>query len=366
MTLLSEQMPCRYLPILAIRPAEMKALEELPEVDKNSFLPLILIRPWLSANTLSKALLRFKEAFGDRPWIVDIDPYYAATMAVDNDDDNNGVPKKVFSEIEALQNPANGYLNWRNFIEGDPSAIPCLRLDPNEIANVIRQVEEFSEMGRGMCLRIPRAGFGGIIQMADILSEQNVMSVLFILDFEQATANELSSAAAATGFISSIKKKLPAAEIAISATTFPDSFDGLKKQAIVERGFFSLVRDQFKPSRLIYSDRGSARAERRTGGSGRPPPRIDYPSFSEWYFFRPDIVTTYQAAAKDAMAHKSWEPKMKIWGTQMIERTAKGDPYAIVSPVRSTATRINLHLHLQTYFDNPPLALQEIEDDWVD
>nr|WP_246771330.1 beta family protein [Aestuariivirga sp. YIM B02566] len=365
--MLSDQMPCRYVPILAIRPAEMKALEELPEVDKDSMLPLILIRPWLSANTLSKSINRFKEAYGEtRPWLADIDPFYAAALANDDDDDDEADPKKVFSEIEALQDPANGYSNWCAFIEADPRAIPCLRLDPNNINALTQEIITFSAMQRGICLRIPRAGFGGIGQIADILNAQNVTSVLFILDFEQATMNELSNAAAAIGLINTIKGKIPGAEIAISATTFPDSFNGLKEQAIAERGFFSLIKAQLGQFRLIYSDRGSARAEKRTGGGGLPPPRVDYPSFKNWYFFKPEKIPTYQAAAKAAMTHKSWEPKMKIWGTQMIERTAKGDPYAIVSPVRSTATRINLHLHHQLYFDDPPLALQEIEDDWVD
>ena len=54
---------------------------------------------------------------------------------------------------------------------------------------------------------------------------------------------------------------------------------------------------------------------------------------------------------------------LRVWGTQMIERTANGDPTAIKTPARSTAVRINLHLQRQTFF-NDPIGLYDTEDDW--
>ncbi len=39
----------KYIPILSIRPAEMVALENLPEHDKDLMLPVIQFRPWVNA-----------------------------------------------------------------------------------------------------------------------------------------------------------------------------------------------------------------------------------------------------------------------------------------------------------------------------
>jgi hypothetical protein len=49
----------------------------------------------------------------------------------------------------------------------------------------------------------------------------------------------------------------------------------------------------------------------------------------------------------------------------MIERTIAGDRSAISSPQKSTAARINLHLQVQAFFNDPGLA-EETEDDWED
>jgi hypothetical protein len=60
-----------------------------------------------------------------------------------------------------------------------------------------------------------------------------------------------------------------------------------------------------------------------------------------------------------------WDARLRVWGTQMIERTALGDPDAILSPARATATRINLHLHRQLFFDDPD-GLYETDEEWMD
>jgi hypothetical protein len=61
----------------------------------------------------------------------------------------------------------------------------------------------------------------------------------------------------------------------------------------------------------------------------------------------------------------AWDAGLRLWGTQMIERTSLGDPDAITSPARATATRINIHLHRQLFFDDPD-GLYETDEDWSD
>ena len=86
-----------------------------------------------------------------------------------------------------------------------------------------------------------------------------------------------------------------------------------------------------------------------------------------WKFYREPEDDGYVLAAKRLMADKGiWNPQIRIWGTQMIERTAAGDRFAIVSPVRSTAVRINLHLHRQVFYSDRGRVTEELEDAWVD
>ena len=60
-----------------------------------------------------------------------------------------------------------------------------------------------------------------------------------------------------------------------------------------------------------------------------------------------------------------WDPELRLWGTQMIERTSLGDLDAIISPARSTAVRINIHLHQQLFYGEPG-SLHATDEDWVD
>jgi hypothetical protein len=212
---------------------------------------------------------------------------------------------------------------------------------------------------------LPKFGFGNLDVILNALSSVDIDGLLFVLDYGQASQADLAAVAICEGYLKKILEKLPNCHVAVSATSFPDTFDGIVKAPIKERGFYSSVAAQFPGVSIVYSDWGSARAQRNPGG-GRIIPRIDYPTSNEWQFFRRDEDNGYVIAAKSLKAAKDWQPKMRVWGTQMIERTALGDPYAIVSPVRATAVRINLHMHRQLFFDNPELAIQQTDDAWVD
>lgn len=163
---------------------------------------------------------------------------------------------------------------------------------------------------------------------------------------------------------------MPNAAIALSATSFPSDFVGRVSQEIYERQFHRLVSDLHPERAFIYSDRGSARAERQLGGGGTPAPRVDLAVASQWEFYREedqgDRDQAYFDAATRATESSAWDPLLKVWGTQMIERTANEDDDAIVSPARSTAVRINLHLHEQSYYGAPPSEKYDTDEDWTD
>jgi hypothetical protein len=98
-----------------------------------------------------------------------------------------------------------------------------------------------------------------------------------------------------------------------------------------------------------------------------PSPRIDYPLPLDWRFYRSEDLmgfAGYRQQARILTRSSIWNPALRVWGTQMIERTVAGDTSAISNPARSTAARINLHLQVQTFYDDPDAA-EDTDEDWV-
>ena len=345
-----------YIPLLSLRPAEMQALEELPERDKDLLLPFFQLGPWTTAHHLSSALTRMEESYGDRPCFV--------TIA---EPDLNGRDRPVHQQLAALRNPENGYDTWCKFIENQSNFIPAVQLQAPSQLNA--QVTRLYSLGRGVMVSVEEAGFAGIAGLAQIIGTitGGGTGVVFLLDFGRIRdANAVEGRA--LDLSNQILQRSPQSFISISASSFPESFGTHSGQEIYERIAFNNAASK-TDARLIYSDRGSARAERQSGGGGTPLPRIDYPLRSEWKFFRSedgeDRVTAYMEQAQDVIRSSDWDANLRIWGTQMIERTALGDHSAIVSPKRSTAARINIHLHRQLFYSNPT-AMYDTDDEWSD
>jgi hypothetical protein len=70
-------------------------------------------------------------------------------------------------------------------------------------------------------------------------------------------------------------------------------------------------------------------------------PLREYPLRRDWKFYRSEDrvgFAGYREQARILVAQADiWNPQLRVWGTQMIERTAAGDNSAISSPARSTA-----------------------------
>lgn len=345
-----------YLPLLSLRPAEMRALEELPNLTKEQLLPVIHLRPWVAAHRLESATNRITEAYGDRPVVI----------AMGEREQPNEKP--VHAELQALRNHAHGFREWCTFFEQNENYIPAMQFSP-EVPEEEAQIGRLYGMERGLVVIIERPAFPAIGVIAQRVGDRSRggEGVCFIIDFGLAGRDHLEVAARATGYIDTIRLHAPQSHIALSASSFPDNFVGLAEQQIYERRLFNAL-----PARdsLIYSDRGSAKVERQTGGGGLPAPRIDYPLAAEWKFYRCDDGTTgfdgYREQAEALIATEGqgiWNPRLRVWGTQMIERTAAGDTSAIGSPQKATAARINLHLQRQTFYANPDDA-EDTDEDW--
>ena len=313
-----------YLPILGLRPAEMRALEELPNQTKDMLFPLVPLRPWVGAHHLQSAIDRIRQSYGERPVIVSVG--------------DREVPRSrpVFEQLEALRNPANGFARWCEFIDNNPLYVPVVQLgiDANQEP---RQIEQLLALGRGLVLHIERPAFGSLRQVSEILSARvggQSEQICIIIDFGTAGVDHLNIAAQVVGFIETIRAALPHVYICISASSFPSSFSNLTDQPIYERRLFEAVAPQIPTGRLIYGDRGSARAEQLSGGSGVIPSRIDYPMFNDWRFFRSEETgfNGYVEQALSLINSDVWNSELRVWGTQMIERTAREDHSAIDTP----------------------------------
>ena len=105
-----------YIPYLSIRPAEMRALEELPNRTKDAFLPLVNLRPWGAAHHLQKSVERIISAYGERPIAVGVG-YPEPTPT----------NRPVHNELSELRNSRDGFHNWCEFVEAVPNFIPSIQ-----------------------------------------------------------------------------------------------------------------------------------------------------------------------------------------------------------------------------------------------
>lgn len=349
-----------YLPLLNLAPAEMLALESLPERDKDELRVVFPLRKWLTSKSLSKSFDRISKANGQRPSYL-LPPDLPLSEA-----DDAGVAL----ELRPLLSPRGGYDAWCSFFEADQGSpfIPTLQL--NDASQFDAQAARLIALGRGALVHVPRSA----LQFIDAIAARTAQhtgggaDVVFLIDLGRQSKNLLLQEAELHAVVARILARCSSARVAVSCSTFPPSFGETRGQEIYERTLFQQLRRHFGNA-LVYSDRGSARAE-MTGGGGTPYPRIDYPLGGEWRFFRTEeyeaFETGYRKLAAQLMSGGTpWDPAIRIWGTQMIEKTRLGDRTGITSPARSTAVRINLHLHRQLWYDDPD-RLYETDDDWND
>ncbi|UYK80392.1 beta family protein [Xanthomonas sacchari] len=349
----------RYAPIIEVRPAEMLALETLPEKDKDLLAPVLKLRPWAASLELNKSIGRVKSAYGGRPC-------FLALAELDFSE----VTRPVHIDLRKLADPRDGFRAWCAYFEneGNSQFIPCAQITHPE--EFLPQVKSLAKLNRGLGIVVESEALPYAENIAERLLEAEVEGdVMFMLDYGKQNAGLVNMASLIRDRLAKISKIIPNATLSISASSFPDGFVGVESQAIFERQAYNFIKGEMHFP-LIYSDRGSARAERQLGGGGAPAPRVDYADDNWWYFYRSGDeskkrLSRYQEMAKEVMKSPQWDPKLRIWGTQMIERTALGDENAITSPPRATAARINIHLHRQLHYGDRS-GLYDTEDEWVD
>ncbi len=355
-----------YIPVLSIRPAEVVALSELPDLCKDRMCPWILIKPWLGAGRLSRGLDKVRHGFSGRLWMAELDPLYEASG-----EGEAGV------EFRTLREPSNGFEKWIDFVRELPEAIPVLQIPAGQAQDdILRQVDNACALDRGIGVRIVRPALA-VGPLVDILAQRPELPFTVLLDYGQQDARLLVNVAAAVSEIAYVRSRLPNSTVAVSSTTFPSDFGSNNFQEIYERTFFNLVSSHAE--NVVYSDRGSARAIDQ-GGGGVPRPRIDLPTDSRWNFYRSGCVReedegedefrerrieAYGQMADTAVASPDWDDGLNIWGSQLIKITQLRSPFGITSPAKATACRINIHLARQSLY-GLDVSSRTLEEDWVD
>lgn len=352
-----------YLPLIDVRPAELLALDELPEKDKDLVLPLFKLRPWVGTESIEHVTTRLVRSYGTRPCFLEMgEPEFVDPEKA----------RQVHIDLGKLRLSESGYQNWVSFFQREECRhfIPVLQLADR--AEFLSQVQALGALGRGLGIRIDanRIDAGQFARFAANATDSG-RDVVFVLDYSKQGSGYLSQKQAIKLQVQSILDECQnTAAIAISASSFPDGFTSITKQEIFERTLFNRLREDFQ-GKIVFSDRGSARAEALSGGGGLPAPRVDFAKADEWVFYRQDKdsamspMLSYQRQAKLLMESTDWDPKLKLWGCQMIEKTAIADETGIFSANRCTAARINIHLHQQLHYGNPS-TLYDTDEEWTD
>jgi len=366
-----------YIPILAIRPAEMSALEELPQKDIDLILPIFPLKGWVGSNHLDNTLERIKKSISNRPWIADIDKFFSRSETVL---DNNGSYKRpVFEEVDNLLDSKNGYQNWFEFLQNIPEAVPTLQLE--DLNELLPQLERLTELKRGLVANLDvsqlktqsASRIENIETVLDVLQHASERSILIIFNLGKITTELLDVKDSILRLLEMAKSKVPNSKIAFSGSSFPDGFANQEdnENPILERQLYSYFLNYFDRDTLKYSDFGSARVSEAQGGGGPPVPRIDYPLKDDWRFIRRELYgdldkeEIYSEIAKDMINKDYWNKSLNLWGTQLIYLTAASDDIGITSAAKATAARINIHLYNQLHYYTP---IDEIDsdEDWID
>ena len=348
----------------------MNAISELPRKNMDVMIPAVQLKPWLNSTNFSKSTEKVINSIGNNVnWIANLDVEYASSKKSQESDRPSAV------KFRELKDPSNGYENWVNFITENPKCIPTLLLFNED--NIQEQAKKLDSLGRGLVVHLYEPNQ----TVTEIITNSVKGSILFILDFGEIgkkSPREIAREVAVwTKFIRSALDSKQSIKIAISSSSFPGNFEGLTHARIMERELFNTVvasLEQKYRQNFIYSDRGGARIKPLGGGGNIPRPRIDYPTPDDWFFFRSAKInisvlerdSEYSKMARKAIQSEHWKEDLNIWATDMIKKTAAGETkYGINTPVKSTAVRLNLHMHNQAFYGDS-ISLLNTEDDWVD
>jgi hypothetical protein len=318
-----------YVPLLKSRISEVEAYHHLSAQAKELTFPIFLLRPWPNANHLRLAIDRILSATQGHPFGLGLD------------DGRRAYPSKkpAQQEFDRLFDPRGGYGNFYNFVEEIDTAVPVLR--PTSNANeLLQQLGRAIDLDRGLVVHQQR---GSLVPLTEtILSLPPIPNdTVFVVDAAW-SRDGLQMQSWAVPVVDRLIQSLPAAEIVVMGSSFPDSFShivGNREEVAHEFALFSAVRQRYQEANLTFGDWGSTRLP-QSGGGGTIPPRVDIPRPASWHIFRadPDGDEDYTSIAHDAAGHACFPNVPDCWGKRQVVAT-DGTGQGITGPKMNTEPR---------------------------
>lgn len=352
-----------YVPTLAVRASEMNGLEFLPGATKDRMTPCFLLAPWANSNSLERTVTRIERSFPNRPYFLDIDRDYEFT----------NLESEPQQELSQLMSPHNCFENWVNFVGRHENIWPCIQSVSQSEAEIRSQIEAFQALGRPYCMRIVRDRFpGNIDEIVGAFSAGGASDFAIILEGGW-TRDPLSLAVWFNGLLAEALQAIDATvPTVLSCTSMPKMFSDFNAATPVAVSFSNRVLiDQVarnsNRTRVIYGDWGSTRPREASGFANRPLDRIDYPTDQAWHIARnKDLDWDFRDAALAIVGSSVWDGNLRIWGEELIQQTTINEELGIDTPQKNVAARVNIHLHRQAFFGQPPMDPAAFDEDWQD
>lgn len=331
-----------YVPTVFLRGSELLAVAELDDASKDLLTPIFCLKPWATAKALSRSMDKIEEVYSDRPYFLDIDPFY-------DKEAKRPAQQDYYDLIEDEVNQS-----WVEFFDEYPNAFPCLQVNRANIAATQNQIDGFTKREKIFLVRLDHEhgrGFSEVIQTVCNVGHANFG---FVLD--AGWSRDLLSR---TNWVDGLVKQIVDLRgddipIIVTGSSFPASFTEYslgERVDVAERILFSQLQGANNRARLVYGDWASSRSPSEGGGGAVIPPRIDLATERTWEIFRSDDdAPEFSDLAQEVMGSPNYPTDLAIWATYMIASTALGDPNGITTLRRATAVRINMHLYRQLNF----------------
>jgi len=348
----------RYYPTLCVRRAEMRAMAKLPIGEKRKMLPIVLMAPWLNSISFDNTVAVVGRCVGDIPIIADIDRYFKS--------DSDLPSRKFWREFLDWD---TGHIAWIDFLEKNKNYIPTIQTLDKTPAQIEYQIARVSEWGRGFVFRFEIERSYQYDDVFSAISKNIDKDILCVFDAGYGDPTELTERRLAI-LIDRLITISTDAKFVISSSNFPNDFSDFddfgESKLIGSRILFANLSRSYGNYNMFYGDWSSTKPRRYDGGGSRPLPRIDYPTKGRWIIARSKGEGwDFEEASKRITRLIEWNDRPIVWGTGMIEKTAKGLPGGISTGPEAIACRVNIHLFLQNNFSStePPPPPQ---GRWVD
>jgi len=351
-----------YVPIIKTSDSEIRGIENLSDDIKDRITPLFeLTRSRKSKKIprgdISRRLNRLEEAYGTRPFILDL----------------TADPASRNKQIEDLQNNVEGYKNWTKFLvslKGKfPETIPVIQISDIGIDNakdfydrIKKQVELLNKNFDNTVYRFPLEyeDFKGDLEAIC----QTIPSDKIVCIIDAGFITQEKSGIYSTKAIDVIKElqDFSLGKIVLAATSFhrnPTEFGGEKygEFQLEECLFYEKVNSKVQ-SELTYGDYATINPIRSQQAGGRGwVPRIDMPTENIIFYYRSrksEREASYAAAytrvagqmVRDQRYKKVKDMIDNCWGIEQIKLAAQGYPQGL-SPSFWISVRMNIHMTLR-------------------